>query len=295
MLHQQLNLRRQVPPLRIHRPHRGVGWLKGRQQGSQGAAGEMFEHIVVGKLAQPETAQRRIENRLAAVAAPLALHPLHDLAPAGLEHPVVGSAHQAVVMGELGEAVGRTVALEIGWRRAQVHDPRGDTGSDQPRIAETAKPDGEVEAVLEDVAGLVGELDLEAQLRMHGHEFVHQRHHEALAVGHRAGHAQQPLGYPAHVVDDSQRLVVAFLQLTAVLQKGLADLGERNLAGAAIEEPGLQPLLEGGDLAADMGRGHAEPLRRSRKTTTFGDRHESLDTAPPLHPVHCASIVAIWQ
>ncbi|MNC46268.1 hypothetical protein D3C75_952780 [compost metagenome] len=87
---------------------------------------------------------------------------------------------------------------------------------------------------------------------MQGHEFVDQRHHETLAVGHPAGHAQQALGFGGQVADRAPGLVAGVQQVAAVLQESLSGLGQADLAGAAIEQAGLQAFLEAGDLPADM-------------------------------------------
>ncbi|MNT98719.1 hypothetical protein D3C72_2413670 [compost metagenome] len=47
----------------------------------------------------------------------------------------------------------------------------------------------------------VAQFNVHPQLRVTGHEVRHQGYDEALAVGHRAGHAQQALGFAAEVAD----------------------------------------------------------------------------------------------
>ncbi len=124
-----------------------------------------------------------------------------------LEGPGVAGADQAVVSAQLGKRVRSPVALQIGWRRTQVHRARRDTGGDQSRLTEAAQADRQVITFLHQIQRAVGQFDLHPQLRVLCHEFVDQRHDEALAVGHRRGHAQQPGGSGVQVADCQECLV----------------------------------------------------------------------------------------
>ena len=105
---------------------------------------------------------------------------------------------------------------------------------------------------MQQIEGAVGQLDLQAQLRVQGHKVVDQRHDKPLAVGHRTGHAQQALGFAGQVADGAQGFFATVLQALAMLQKRLPGLGQADFAGAAIEQAGLQALFQACDLAADL-------------------------------------------
>ncbi|MNS99922.1 hypothetical protein D3C72_1343370 [compost metagenome] len=92
----------------------------------------MFQYVIVGQLAQAETAQRRIQHRLAAVAAPVALDPDGMFAPLLKKVPMVRAADQAVVPCQLRQAMGPAIAFQIAGCRAQVHDPGRQAGGHQP-------------------------------------------------------------------------------------------------------------------------------------------------------------------
>ncbi|MNJ57823.1 hypothetical protein D3C77_534310 [compost metagenome] len=92
------------------------------------------------------------------------------------------------------------------------------------------------------------------------HELVDQRHDETLAIGHRAGHAQQPAGYALQLAEGVEGLVAFLDQPLAAAQKRLAGFGQRDSPGGAVEQAGLQALLQAGNLPADLRRGQAQPL-----------------------------------
>ena len=194
IVHQLPDFRRQVPLLRVQRPYRGIRRLVAFQQGDQAAAAQMLDHIVVRQLAQAEAAQGGVEHRLAAVAAPVALDPVLGF-PAVLEEaPQVAAADQAIELAEFRRRLRSAVAAQVFRGGAEVHEAWRQPCGDQSRIAQAAEADGQVEALVEQVQLAVGQLDVDPQLRIVGHEGIHQRHDETFAVGHRAGHAQQALG-----------------------------------------------------------------------------------------------------
>ena len=175
------------------------------------------------------------------------------------------------------------VALQIGRRRAQVHDPRCQAGSEHARVLQATEADGQVEAAVQQIEGLVAQFDLYSQLRMALHEVIHQRHDEALTVSYRAGHAQQALGFAGEVADRAQGFLAGILQALAVLQKSLPSLGQRDLARAAVEQAGLQAFFQSGHLAADLRRRQTQALGRSAELATLGDRNEFIQAFPAVH------------
>src|SRR5690606_11102240 len=124
------------------------------------------------------------------------------------------------------------------------------------------------------------------------HELVYQRHYKALAVRHRSGHAQQAGGRAMQVADDIEGLVTLLDQALAAGEKGVAGFGQRYAAGGAIEQAGLQPLLQTSHLAADMGGGHPQMFGCAHKAAAFGDGNELIQTFPATHRVDLLGEVA---
>lgn len=125
-------------------------------------------------------------------------------------------------------------------------------GSHQARVGQAAKTDGQVHAFMQQVEGVVAQLHIHAQLRVQRHESRHQRHDEALAVGHCARHAQQALGFAGQVAHGAQRFLAAILQALAMLQESLPCLAQGYPAGTAVQQARLQAVLQPGDLPADV-------------------------------------------
>ena len=115
------------------------------------------------------------------------------------------------------------------------------------------------------------------------HEVVDQRHDEALAIGHGAGHAQQALGLVSQVADGAQRFFAGILQAQAMLQECLPGFGQHDLAGAAVEQPGLQVLFQLGDLTADLRGRQAQVSSGGGELAAFGDGDEFVQAFPSVH------------
>ena len=99
----------------------------------------------------------------------------------------------------------------------------------------------------------IAQLDIDAQLRVQTHEPRHQRHDEALAVGHCAGHAQHAFRFAGQVADSAQGFFATVLQSLAMLEERLASLGQRHSASTAIKQARLQALFQSYDLSTDVG------------------------------------------
>ncbi|KAF1854848.1 hypothetical protein Lal_00003410 [Lupinus albus] len=281
-------------------PPTGAPWVTGGaavdrsprpQYSAAGAvpAGKPACRPAVRQLAEAEAAQRRIQHRLATVAPPVALYPYRLFPALREEAPLVRTADQAIVPAELREAVGATVTLEIGGGGAQVHDPRGQPGGDQSRVLQATEADGQVQPLVDQVERPVAQFDLHPQLRMAGHELVHQRHDETLAIGDGAGHAQQSLGLAGEVVDCAQGFVARVHQALAVLQEGLPGLGQCHPARAAVEEARLQPLLQSRHLAAYVGRRQPQAFGGSGEAAGFGHGDEFVQPFPTAHGLSLCS------
>src|SRR5690606_3674728 len=124
---------------------------------------------------QAETAQGGVQYGAATVAAPGALNPHRQLPPGLDKIPGITTADQAVVARQLGQAVGSAVAFKVGGRGAQVHAPGCEAGGDQAGVLQATQADGQIELAVKQILRLVGQGDLDAQLRILLHELVDQR------------------------------------------------------------------------------------------------------------------------
>ncbi|MNY08989.1 hypothetical protein D3C86_1418770 [compost metagenome] len=128
----------------------------------------------------------------------------------------------------------------------------------------------------------IAQFDVDPQLRIQPHEAGHQRHDEALAVSHGAGHAQHALGFAGQVADRAQRFFATILQTLAMLQEGLPGLGQRDPTGTAVEQTSLQTLFQAYNLSTDMGRRNPQALRSSGELAAFGNRDKLVDPFPAI-------------
>src|SRR5690606_37717629 len=106
---------------------------------------------------------------------------------------------------------------------------------------------------------------------------------EPLAIGDGAGHAQQAARGLVVGLDGGQGLVAFVDQAAAAGQEVATCVGQLDPAGGAVEQAGLQPVLQPSDLAADGGCGQAQPPGGGREAGLFGDSGEFVDPVPAAH------------
>ena len=115
----------------------------------------------------------------------------HDLARIGQDAAFGGKGHVAgsaaesprhlspgreqSVLGEVGEKSRGTVALDISGRGAQHAPAVGQPFGDQPAIQQVRDPNGDIEAGFEEVAIVVGQLELGSDLRIGRQEIGEDR------------------------------------------------------------------------------------------------------------------------
>ena len=133
---------------------------------------------------------------------------------------------------------------------------------------------------MQQVECVVAQFHIHPQLGVQRHEPCHQRHDEALAVGYRAGHAQQALGLAGQVAHGAQGFFAAILQTLAMLQKGLPGLAQGYPARAAIQQAGLQALFQTGDLPADVRRRNPQAFGGCSELARFCHRDKFVDAFP---------------
>ena len=96
------------------------------KQGAQGTAVQVFAHVIIWQLAQPEATQCSFQYRLAAIALPITLNSYRRLFATLLEMPGVAAAEQAIMSGQFGQAVWGAMPLQVAGRGAQIHTPGGE-------------------------------------------------------------------------------------------------------------------------------------------------------------------------
>ena len=112
-----------------------------------------------------------------------------------------------------------------------------DAPRDQRLGGRRADPDREVEALLDEVDHAIGELDVETKLRMLRPERRDRRRDMPLPERGRAGELQRAARCERACGDRSLGLFEIGQQLHGPLVERLAALGQRELAGRAIEQP----------------------------------------------------------
>src|SRR5690606_17987569 len=106
---------------------------------------------------------------------------------------------------------------------------------------------------------------------------------EASAIGDGAGPPQQAARGLIVGLDGGQGLVAAVDQATTPGKEVATRVGQLDRAGGAVEQAGLQPVLQPGDLAADGGGGQAQTPGGGREAGLFGDSGEFVDPVPAAH------------
>ena len=64
---------------------------------------------------------------------------------------------------------------------------------------------------------------------------------------------------------------------------GLADIGEADLAGRAVQKPRAEPVFQRLDMARHHRDGHVQPPRRGRETAALDDAPEHRQARQSIH------------
>ena len=237
--------------------------------GLQRAAGQVRGHVVIGQLHDAVAGQRRLRERVAAVAAQAALHPQRAAFAVFADKPVLVAAQQAVVLLQRGQRLWRTVRGQVGRRGADVQMAAGQPARDQAGVGQLADADGQVVAIVHQVQHLVAQLQLDVQRRVALAELQQQRRDVALAVGQRRGDFQAALRRGQVLRHRALGFAQRVQQLAAVLQVELAGVGQRDVAGGAVQQLGTQPRLQPCQLAAHLRYRQPQRLRGAGKAAVF--------------------------
>ena len=185
---------------------------------------------------------------------------------------------QAVVAGDVGRGFRRAVLFEIGRRGNHHHPALPEFARDQLRIAKRPGADRDVGALLEQVDHLVGENDVDGDLRMLSQERRQHRHQIMLAERHVAVDAQ-----PAARRRPRRGLTLGRVDLAkdadAALVEGRTLRRELQLARGAVEEPGTEPVLQPADQLAHRRRRHIEKIRGGGQRAALDHADEDFDLA----------------
>ncbi len=170
--------------------------------------------------------------------------------------------------------------VQIGRRGAQQTSARGQARGDQAGILQSAKADGQIEPAADQIQHLVGQLDIHAQLGVVEHEGGDQRNDEALAIGHRAGHAQMAMQLLLVGIDRGDGFVALLNQFSAALKEMMARIGHADLARGAVEKPQIQARFQPRDVPADLRCGASKLLGGAGETPRLRHRYELINARP---------------
>ena len=170
--------------------------------------------------------------------------------------------------GEVVRAVRGAGALEVGRRGDQDDALDREPPLDEPGVGQRrgVAADGDVEALVQQVDEAVADVQPELDLRIGGEQRRQPRRELELRHRHRGGHPDQAdrLGEAA-AHDRLGGLGLDRRGAGAVVERA-PDLGQREAARAAVDQPRAEPGLELGDPLAD---------RRLRRARDPGGRGEA--------------------
>ncbi len=146
-----------------------------------------------------------------------------------------------------------------------------------------ADPDGEIEALVDEVHDPIAERELGLDLRMRFHELGHERRHDERAEVH--GGADPELPTRSALQDLSSEL-----RCTDLLQNPCAgvvvlatELGQGLPPSGTDQEPCAEPFLEGSKVPSGHRGGHAERARRGPETAQLHGPHQDFHREEAIH------------
>ena len=175
------------------------------------------------------------------------------------------------------------VPREIGGRCAADERSAADPPADEVHAADRPDPHGSVEALVDEIDEAVGQLDVESHLRIPRHEFGDRDREMPRAERDAAGQAQRAARDHGPGAGGRLRFLEIREQQHGALVERAADLGQRQRARRAIEQPCVEMRLELGHVARDRRHGDAEAVGRPREASRFDDFNEGLDRMKSIH------------
>lgn len=185
--------------------------------------------------------------------------------------------------GERIRAGGHALAREIA--RARHRDPRiePELATAEGGVGQSAHAHGDVDAVLEQVEGVIVELQVEAHAGVARHEGACQRQDDVAAQAGRAGDAQGAGDVLAQVRDQAVGGFELALDDLAALVVQRPRLGQAHPAGVAVEQAHAESRLERGDVLGDGRLRELHVARRAREAAAFDEAGEELQAGQSVH------------
>ena len=146
----------------------------------------------------------------------------------------------------------------------------------QRRVARLGDPQGDVEALLDDVHDPVGHLELDPQLRVLGREVREDVAQEEAPEVLGRGDPERAAWLARDAADLRLELVDVLEQRSGTCGQQLARLGRYDLARGAVQELDAEPLLQIAHVLAHRGGRQPQRARRLREAAVLGDGDEGL-------------------
>ena len=206
---------------------------------------ELIGNVPRRAQADSEPGEKRLPDELARVGADVAAHAQVLDAVGPFDPPCILRARgQAIVGFEVGERSRRAAFGNVFGARAHDALARRELAGDEARVLQFTDADGKVETVADDVDVMVREMDIELDLGVLGEEQRQVRRDVPAAEGRRRRHLQDAARLRVAAGNEILRLVDEREDVYDTLEVALSRLGQSELAGRALEEPGPELLLE---------------------------------------------------
>jgi hypothetical protein len=151
---------------------------------------------------------------------------------------------------------------------------------DQVRLGRAAHADGDVGLAHGEVQFLVGEHQLDADIRVEVEELGDALRQPRGAQPHRRRHPQVAGGALAGLDETGAGVLQPELHVAGGAEQQVALLGQDQAAGMPVEQRRLQFALEGADLPADRRLAESDVIARPREAAGFRDVEENPDLVP---------------
>src|SRR5437773_5552759 len=200
---------------------------------------------------------------------------------------------KARVRSEISRHLGCRMQRQI--RRGSAADElrSADLARDQAAAADIADADRQVDAFVDDVDGAIGELDIEAQLRMATREVRDRRREMPHAEGDRRGELERAARYHGRRGHRFLGLLQIREQLDAALVKGLAGLRQRKPARRSVHETRIEMRFEVRDMTRYRGRRHCKALGGAREASLLDDLGKYHQRKKAVHFMSFLAIIYV--
>jgi hypothetical protein len=177
--------------------------------------------------------------------------------------------------------------------RAGHHDaarPANDPHA-QARVFERADAHRDVDALLDEVARPIGQVELAEHRRISGEEVAHQRRHLAPSEQTRRGDHEAPGRGAGLGAGGAIGLVDGGQDAPRALQIARPGVGQRDLARRALQKLDAKPFFKGRDEPRHRRGRKLETSRSGGKSAQLGDRDERRDGFESIHSIISASAI----